>query len=328
MKRPLIFFLVICLLGIGGYLWYANARTYPVSYGVHFSKSQAMWLGLDWRQSYRAILDDLHPPYLRLVSFWNEIEPKRGRYDFVDLDWQMAEARRRGVKVTLVVGQKQPRWPECHIPEWAMNQGVGSKDEFFGYVKRVVERYRKHPALEIWQVENEPFIRFSFGECDAYHPEWVVDEIALVRSLDPDHKILVTDSGELSSWRRAIRAGDYFGTTVYRAVRRSSGWVWTYDWLPAIAYRWKAKILGRDMSTVFVSELQAEPWLAEGNPKDVPNEDQMKTMSPARFKKNIDYVRHIGVPRAYLWGTEWWYMMKAKKSDSRYWDMARESMSR
>ena len=69
----------------------------------------------------------------------------------------------------------------------------------FRYVNTVVERYKNHEALEIWQVENEPFIRFRFGECNNFDKEATLEEIDLVRSIDDKHKILITDSGELST---------------------------------------------------------------------------------------------------------------------------------
>ena len=63
------------------------------------------------------------------------------------------------MKVALVVGQKTPRWPECHIPKWA-NQLTDNKYQIAvkEYVKYVVEKYKNHPALDIWQVENEPLL--------------------------------------------------------------------------------------------------------------------------------------------------------------------------
>ena len=67
------------------------------------------------------IMDKWNFHYVRLSAQWDQIEKKKGEYDFNDLDWFMGEADKRGAKVALAVGQKVPRWPECHAPEWAKN---------------------------------------------------------------------------------------------------------------------------------------------------------------------------------------------------------------
>jgi hypothetical protein len=254
------------------------------------------------------------------------VEKERGQFDMVALDWQMNEADKRGVKVVLVIGQKVPRWPECHIPDWA-GQLTDNKYQIAveGYIKFVVDKYKKHSALEIWQVENEPFINFVFGECKKFDKNLIAKEIALVKSLDLEHKILVTDSGELSTWRQASSAGDIFGTTIYRVVMSPNGWYWHYDWLPAGFYKLKALFWGKSGDNFMVAELQAEPWFGTGLYQvDVPIKEQEKSLNITQLKKNLDYTERIGVSRAYLWGVEWWYWMKTKQNDSRYWDLIKE----
>ncbi|MEO5499038.1 MAG: hypothetical protein ABIR46_00895, partial [Candidatus Saccharimonadales bacterium] len=87
--------------------------------GVSFSEKRAKELGLDWRANFTALLDDMHISAFRLMSYWDEHEIVRGQHDFSSLDWQIDEASKRGATVTLAVGLRQPRWPECHQPKWA-----------------------------------------------------------------------------------------------------------------------------------------------------------------------------------------------------------------
>lgn len=326
MKYFISFLLLLAMLY--GVLWLASRRIYPIEFGISFNQNHARSLDLDWRKVYTAMLDELKPKYIRIAAMWSEVEAEPERFDFTDVDWMMKEAGERGTKVTLVIGQKAPRWPECHVPGW-VNEMMSTErysDQLKRYLTETVKRYQNHPVLELWQVENEPFIRFRFGRCERYRPELVSGEIALVRQLDSAHKIIVTDSGELSTWRRAIKAGDYFGTTVYRVVRTAKGRIVTYDWLPPAFYRWKARLLGRKMDTVFISELQAEPWFTNGGAKDTPLMVQKETMSIDRLNKNLDYAQRIGAPRAYLWGVEWWYWMKIQNNDGRYWNTVREQL--
>ena len=80
--------------------------------GVSFSQKRATELGLDWKANYTALLDDMHVPTFRLMSYWDLHEPVRGQFDFSSLDWQISEAAKRGATVSLAIGLRQPRWPE------------------------------------------------------------------------------------------------------------------------------------------------------------------------------------------------------------------------
>jgi hypothetical protein len=306
-------------------LYLFSIPSYPVRFGASFSPAYAAELGVDWRTAYAAMLAELKPPIIRIAAQWDEIEPVRGERHFADLDWMMDKAAESGARVLLTVGQKTPRWPECHFPAWYDGAAPDAREVFFSFADAVIARYRSHPALELWQVENEPFIRFRFGECAQFHEEWVDAEVARVRAADPAHRIVITDSGELGLWRKAVRTGDVLGTTMYRIVRRPSGAIWAYDWLPPAWYLLRARLWGEGYDRFFISELQAEPWFAGSIPAQTPVAEQELTMSPARLKNHLDYAQHTGASRAYLWGVEWWYWMKTARGDARYWDIAKSA---
>ncbi len=221
-------YLLLVLTLLYAVLWAFSHSKQSLSWGVSFSKEHAEWLGLNWQTAYRDILTDLKPEHIRLSVLWSETEKKPGTYDFSSADFMMNEAKKHGTKVVLVVGQKEPRWPECHIPAWALQKTASEREAaLLGFVKAAVERYQKHAALELWQVENEPFIHFDFGDCASYDADAIYKEIALVKALDDKHPVLVTDSGELGLWKKAAEAGDIFGTTLYRTVLLPSGRYWT-----------------------------------------------------------------------------------------------------
>jgi len=316
--------LFVGLIIFYGCLWLLSNKQYPVEYGISFSRFHAQSLGLDWQKVYLTMLDELKPKYIRLAATWSETEAEKNKFDFTAVDWQMNEAKKRGVKVLLVVGQKAPRWPECHVPEWSKKENNSEYSRsLFNYVKTVVERYQKNTALYMWQVENEPFIKFRFGECEHYDSTLVNDEINLVRSLDKNHKILITDSGELSTWQDSAKAGDLLGTTIYRIVRTPGGRIWKYDWLPAAFYRLKAEFWGVKLENFIVAELQAEPWFASSGPSNTDLEEQAKTMNLGRLENHFNYTEKIGVSQAYLWGVEWWYWMREVKNDASYWELVK-----
>jgi len=91
-----------------------------IEWGVSFSKYSAEASGLNWREVYLAILDDLKPKSLRLPIYWREVEPETGEYYFDDYDWLVTQAEEREVKLILVIGSKAPRWPKRQLPDWAV----------------------------------------------------------------------------------------------------------------------------------------------------------------------------------------------------------------
>jgi hypothetical protein len=326
MIRKIFLPIIVLLIVFYAVLLFFGRNEHDVAWGISFNQNHAADLGLNWEQVYLDMLYELEPDYVRIAAMWDDVEAVKGEYDFSRVDWMMDKAFEANAKVTLVVGQKAPRWPECHIPEWNDYSVSESKDHLLDYVRATVARYKDHPALEVWQVENEPFIRFAFGECEGYNEEAIYEEIAIVRELDPERKILVTDSGELGIWKDAAAAGDYFGTTLYRVVRTPKGFVIKYDAIPAGFYTLKAKVLKIDLDRLWVAELQAEPWFTDSDPTNTPLEIMAETMTFDRMQRHINYTARIGTNRAYLWGVEWWYFMRQKHDDARYWEVAKNAI--
>lgn len=320
----LLIVLVLLFLIYAG-LWLISFRQYPADFGVNFSPKYAVSLGLDWKETYRDILTDLKPKYIRLSVPWDEVEAEKGQYNYADIDYLLSEAAKHQVKVTLNIGQKVPRWPECFFPDWSKILSAEERRPLLlSYLEETVKRYRDNPVLEYWQVENEPFIKFAFGHCEEFDLASVEKEIELVRSLDPAHQIVETDSGEMSTWYSAAKSGDILGSTLYRVVYSRYGFIWHYYYLPTGLYLAKARLLGKDYNNFFISELQAEPWFKEGNALSTPLPVQEETMNVSSLKGTIDYAQRVGASRLYFWGAEWWYWMKTTQNDSRYWDIGQE----
>ncbi|HSR89550.1 MAG TPA: beta-galactosidase [Candidatus Udaeobacter sp.] len=279
-------------------------------YGVSFNPEYGNYLGLDTKKSFLKIVDNWNFKYIRLSAQWDLIEKEKGKYDWTELDWLMNEAAKKNVKIVLAVGNKTPRWPECHPPAWIIkNSYAGRREPLFAFMASVVNRYKKHPALEIWQVENEPFV--NFGDCLPLSQKELMEEVNFVKGLDPNHKTLVTDSGELSFWFNSAKAGDLFGTTLYRVVWNKYFGYFNYDWLmPPLTYIAKLWLNGRHIDTAYVMELQGEPWIPDRPLTDTSLNEQFKSMSLQRFKDNVDFAARTGMPRAYLWGAEWWLWLE------------------
>jgi len=295
-----------------------------IFYGVSFGKYHSDELELNWKEVYTAILTDLGVRKFRLSAHWPMIEPERGVYNFSDLDYQIEEAEKRGAEVILAVGRRLPGWPECHIPEWAHDLSWEEKKKrILPLIENTVNRYKDSPAVKYWQVENEPFLSvFAKEHCGELDKEFLREEIALVKKLDPSRPILVTDSGNLGLWKDAWREGDIFGTSVYM-----------YLWNPAIGqvksvyrpfwYRGKTNLMellfGEKKSLLI--ELSLEPWLLEPIVK-TPIDIQIERMNIQKFNEVIFFAKETGFDTQYLWGAEWWYWMNINGHEE-YWNEAK-----
>ena len=315
--------LIFCYLFIG-----TPPQAKEISWGVNFSQKHAQNLGLDWKETYSALLDDLKVKNIKLITHWDLIELNEGKYYFEDLDWQIKKAEEKDARLLLVIGMKTGRWPECHIPEWAKNLNKEEQQkEILEMIEEVVLRYRERVSVWAWQVENEPF--FPFGECPWVDKNFLKKEIDLVKSLDSQSRpIVISDSGEGSLWVNAAKFGDIVGTTLYKKVWFRQLGNYIYYPFPPIFYWRKAQLIEKIFDKkVIVVELQAEPW----GPKllyESPLEEQEKTMNLERFKANIEFAKKTGLDEFYLWGGEWWYWLKEKQNKPEIWQEAKKLFNR
>lgn len=319
--RSFIILLIIFITLIAGWvlLYFADLSRPDFQLGVNFSKSYTEYLGLDWQRTYLAILDELKVKNIRLAAPWNEIEPAIGAWNFAALDWQVAEAAKRGAAITLVLGRRTPHWPECHDPAWIAGLSDESAAERqMTMVQKVIEHYKQNKQIEIWQVENEPFLNV-FGVCPPSNPDLLRREVALVKTIDA-RPVIITDSGELGLWLEPAHIGDLFGTTLYRVTYNPLLGYFYYH-VPPIFYALKAWLVGRPGDEVYISELQAEAW-THGGVLSTSVAEQLKSMDAPRLINHVRYARRTGFHGAYLWGAEWWYWLKEKQGNGSLWRAA------
>ncbi|MBU3918479.1 beta-galactosidase [Patescibacteria group bacterium] len=324
--KMIIFFILIILITIFCFLFVGKAKPAEnINWGVIFSQKHSEEMGLDWKENYLAILDDLGVEHLKLIAYWDMVEPNNGEFDFSDLDFQIQEAEKRNAKVMLVMGRKVPRWPECHIPEWAMDLESHQLDKaVLDYLEAVVLRYRDSSAITMWQVENEPFFLFGYN-CPLIPEETLKMEIDLVKSLDNKQRpIVVSESGEFPTWFKAAKYADIVGHTLYRVVWSSELKFYFKPPIPAVFYHRKAWLIDKVFNKkVICVELQAEPW-SQVLLYDSTLEEQRKTMDLDKFKNVIEYAKNTGEDTFYLWGVEWWYWMKIKHNSGEIWQEAKK----
>jgi len=317
--------IVVILLAAGFFYFFVGRppRAEKITWGVYFSHRHAQNMGLDWREAYAALLDDLKVRELRLPAYWDLTEPEEGRYDFGYLDWLLARSSERGAKVILVAGLKMPRWPECYAPPWARDLGKEEQQEkLLSWLETVVLRYKDGPAIWAWQIENEPFLKF--GVCPSRASGFLKEEVDLVKKLD-SRPVIVTASGEWSTWWTVSRFADIPGSTLYKRVWFDVPFLpgfYAYYPFPPKFYYAKADLVRKFFDKeIIITELQAEPW-GPNLLYELPYDQHGRTMDLEKFKDMVEFARNTGLSTFYLWGSEWWYWLKTVQNDPGIWDEA------
>lgn len=312
---------------------YATARWYihseqgrPQQIGVSFIPDYAASLGVDPRQTMDALLN-IGVSHFRLVSYWSDAEQTPGKYDFSQLDWQFKKAETAHAKITLTLGLRQPRWPECHMPDWATKEPMSQwQPQLENYMRAVVQRYQHSPSLQDYQLENEYFLH-GFGLCTDYSRPRLISEYNLIKSLDAVHPIIVGRSNNALGFPVGQPQPDEFSISVYKRVwdgNLSHRYLeypfpaWFYGYIAGVQkiFNHKDMVLG---------ELQAEAWPPNG--KTIPETslaEQNKSLDSTRLKDRFGYGRATGMRQIDLWGAEYWYYRQVVLQDPSLMQVASE----
>lgn len=291
-----------------------------INFGVAYSEPHCQWLFGDSRtpQSVlREIVFDLEIKNYRLEAYWNNIQKNNSEeLDTSSLDWQlklMEECKAKNV--ILCLGRKVPHWPEYHVPEWV--QGLSEdkvKEKLLEYIARLVTYFANDTRITAFQVENEIFYKFGLGNPFSDQPDFLRQEIDTVRKYDKlSRQIIVTQSGDINNYIAAAREADILGLSYY-GISSWKGFYLQHYWLRLLRgietpQKWVKKIKSQiGDKVVFLTELQAEPWLPH-DIQDLSIKDFNKSMNPIILQKNIKFVVESGFKDIYFWGAEWWLWM-------------------
>lgn len=320
--------LIIALIVVCAFFYFQYTPPAKIDWGLTFSYKEARGLGFNDRIMLLDVLTDLKPKKVRLMTYWNDLEKQKGEFDFSNIDWQLQQAAKYDAEVVLVLGRKQPRWPECFEPDWFKHLSQSEQDlAVLDFVQASVGHFKSFEIVKGWQVENEPY--FSFGDaCPRISKDLFEKEVSLVKRLDA-RTVIATDSGERGGWIPVAKSGsDILGSTLYRVSFDSRyGGYYKYP-IPAIFYRIKIGYLRTfaKVDEAWDVELQMEPWFTNGA-FNTPLDTQKILMNARVFEDNISYAKKTGFSRHYLWGVEWWYWMAKKQNDWGMWTQAKNFFS-
>lgn len=331
-QKILLIIAAICILFVSFMYslssWYRiKHQNEPLNLGLSFSSTYATRMGLDPKETLEAMLRDLGVKRVRLVSYWNVHEQTPGKYDFTDLDWQFELIQKYDAKASLAVGLRQPRWPECHFPEWTKGMSEAKLTQPLAtYMTKVVERYRDNPALQEYQLENEYFLKV-FGSCQDYRSrDRLISEYDLIKRLDPNHRIIISRSNNALGYPVNEPIPDVSAVSVYKRVWDKTITKTYFDYpFPGWFYGSLAAIMEivHGKPTI-IHELQAEPWPPSGEIVDNSLEEQNKSMDAKRLELRAKYGISSGIRTIDLWGAEWWYWRLKVAKDPSVWETAKE----
>ncbi|HLZ14912.1 MAG TPA: hypothetical protein VKQ34_02870 [Candidatus Saccharimonadales bacterium] len=309
--------------------WYIHSEQHkPLQMGVSFIPDYAASLGLDPHQTLTALTGDLQVRNFRLVSYWSDIETQQGTYNFGELDWEMQQVAAVHGTVTLSIGLRQPRWPECHMPAWAAHEATTAwEGRLNNFISAVVNRYKSSPILISYQLENEYFLQ-GFGACTNFDRSRLISEFNLVKRLDPSHPIILSRGDNFPDWLLGQPQPDIVGMSVYRRVwdgtftHRYFNYPtpsWYYAFLAGVQ-----KILTGKESVIH--EMQAEACPPNGQSiADTSLAEQNKTLDAHRLQSEINFAQATGMRQVYLWGAEYWYYRMVTLHDPSVWNTAKQT---
>lgn len=324
--------------------------------GISFRPLQARDQGLEPREALARLLGE---PFdvVRLAAYWNRLEPGTDRFEPAELDWQLEAVESAGRRAIVVLGAvKSFGYPEMFVPAHRLERPLPEGrlvapashpallDAAVSFVTSLVERYRDHPAIVAWQVENEAVDPLGFEHSWRLSEAFVEAELAAVRRLDPARPIVLTGflaaapAAGLPQWWRtrgqgdslavAERHADVVGVDFYpRIALLGTGPLGVYvdgsrsAWAGDRGRRLLERVAARD-GRVMVTEGQAEPWETTLVPPSPPGAG-MASCLPEHVIETYNAAMRWSAPPgrgldAYLfWGAEYW-LRRELDGDPRY----------
>ena len=322
-KKIFIFFLVILLISVCVFLIFSRRPknfSDDISWGLTFSKYSAERYNPDWKANYLAILDELRPRRMRIIFYWEDLEPEPGNYLFRDYDWMVAEAEKRNIDLILVMGQSVGSDDKCYFPEWYKDdQKEIRESKTLALLKALTERYQDSPRVTAFQLEERPLGRGK--ECNEVSLRFFQKEIETIKRLDPDRKIILTDSVLGTRWLWGSFTTDELAVTEKIVLGEDDGsrvlnWFFKHClWFKKNIYFFNWRDKNFSLYNFKASpEIKDQAW-------NKSLEEQLELMDLNRFQAEIKAVEALGISPVYLNGAEWWYSLK-KEGMNGFWEQA------
>ncbi len=274
--------------------------------GWTFSPQQAEWLGLEPLPSFQEFVDS-HPNIIRLGLRWDLIEPSPGNYSFDSITPYLTYAQKHSQKILLSLGMKSPRWPEFYFPSHVLADpaNAATQERALKYIENSIAALKSYSCITHWQVENEPLD--PSGPNNQVIPfAFLKQEIELVRSLDSRPIVVNVWGNDVVArglWPRATTLADIIGLDLYYSQHLTTVLGRPLYRGPSQPDSLLKKMIRQSEPSVWITELQAEPWEENGENFRSPD---AQSMNLDTLRKNLEHAKALNVEAILLWGAEYW----------------------
>lgn len=280
-------------------------------FGTTYSHKQAQYLNLDVTRDLKTLMT-LKFDYIRLCCYWDEIQQSKDITDFSVILKLLDICESSNQKTVLTIGMKAPRFPEFYIPGWTK---LYSPEEVSAYtlpfIENTIQKLQHYRCIEYWQVENEPLDPvWPDKRCISF--KTLCDEVQKVRKIDPKRKIIINLWGNekfVNNHKKIEDIADIAGIDLYYQQYSTSFLGKPIYSQPRYSDSEIKKIITSSKKTVWITELQAEPW--EKNMQGYRSDNPM-SMNARILQSNIKRAINLSPQAILLWGSEYWLWQKER----------------
>ena len=154
------------------------------------------------------ILKEMGCSFVRMDFYWNDVEPRKGVFDFEKYDYIVDLLSENNIRILGLLNYSA-NWA---AEEW--NNPPYQDEDFVNYSQKVVSRYKN--KVKYWEVWNEPDSKFYWKPQDGMkrYAQLLKKVYPAVKEIDPSCKVLL--GGLTQAGYYALKdlyrqgAGDYF----------------------------------------------------------------------------------------------------------------------
>ena len=256
---------------------------------------------------------------IRLSLYWNEIETKKGKYNFSEIKKILNFYEKNNQDIILSIGVKAQRWPEYYWPNFIENKDPNDQNTqklILKFLEKNIKELKKYKCIKYWQIENEALD--PSGPHNQQIPlSFLKEEIKAVEKLD-QRPIINTVWGNDLIKRKSLEQlnslSEIIGLDLYykQFIRETLGKAIYIG--PQFSNKKLKKHLGKFPENKFwITELQAEPW--EKDEKTYLS-NSPKSISPKLLEKNLEKILTLPVETILFWGFEYWLWKKLNGDNS------------
>lgn len=280
----------------------------PKQLGINIHYRNYKWYGLDSKKTLQELMK-LPFQHVRIPIPYDEVNPKKGVWDFSTRDYIVEQALKQKKIIHLQVGLKTIGYPEFNIPRWLsdlfpslitprskITPTPQLQQYLFEYLQKTAERF--FPVKEIASIhgENEAFSkRLHVSNFRSLSPNLVKQEVALIRNLDRYHRPIIQnfpfDTPEAGF--HSISQSDIIGINIYNQFFESELLKKIY-W-PAMNLTIQTlKLLGK---RIIITEFQVAPWISSDKQPAYP-------FSEKKVEEGFLKLKNLKPQLVFLWDVE------------------------